>query len=106
MPEHRVPQIGAGLRERRDRELSGRGTLSEASDLRKYEPHPVACLLPTTQLVDGAVIRAAGVLRGNEPLEVIWIASHRCPRPRRNLDKSLYRQAPRACRVEDSLPTI
>src|SRR5438105_3983407 len=71
-----MPQIRFRLLERRDREGSRHLALSQASDLRKHEPHPVTRLLTTAQLANRSRIRAAGVLGCNETLEVVRIIRH------------------------------
>jgi hypothetical protein len=69
-PEHRMCQVGPGLRKITDRVRLGRGTAPEPCDLREDEPHPVTGLAPLAQLRYRLPIRAATVLRLDETLEV------------------------------------
>jgi FSR family fosmidomycin resistance protein-like MFS transporter len=71
--EHRVPEVGPGLVQRGDRELPRCRAAAKALDLREDEPHPVAHLPARAQFGDRAPVRAAGVLRGREPLKPVRI---------------------------------
>jgi hypothetical protein len=69
-PEHRMCQVGPGLRKIADRVCLGHGTAPEPCDLREDEPHPVTGLAPVSQLRDRSLVRAAAVLRPDETLEI------------------------------------
>ena len=62
--------VRARLVETTDAVVDGGRALAQTSDLREHEPHPVGPLATTTQLGESCRIRAAGVLRLDEPLEV------------------------------------
>ena len=63
-------EVRARLVETTDAVVDGRRALAQTSDLREHEPHPVGPLAAASQLGEGGRIRAAGVLRLDEPLEV------------------------------------
>ena len=68
-PEDRVRKVGARLVERADGEMLGHRAASEAGDLGKDEPDPVAGLSSSTQLSqDGLVV---AVLLRDEPLQIV-----------------------------------
>jgi len=71
--ENRVGQVGPGLGQRADRVQPGRRAVAQAGDLREDEPHPVAGLAAGPQLGGGAVVGAAGVLGGHEPLQIVGV---------------------------------
>ena len=57
----------------RDRVVARGRAAAEPGELREHEPHPVAALAPGAQLAQRAVVRAAGVLRLHEPLQVVRV---------------------------------
>ena len=71
--EHGMLQICFGLIQRRDGEPSRHGTVPEAGDLRKHEPHPVACLTALTQFLDSPVIGTVRVLGIDEAPKIVRI---------------------------------
>ena len=74
-PLDRMGEIGFGLVQRGDREPDRDGALSEARDLGKDEPHPVAFLPPDLQLLANLVVDRP--LRVDEAIEI-----ERIPYPR------------------------
>ena len=74
-PELGVAQVGLCLLQRRDGKLPRHWTVSETSDLRKNEPHPMAGLLTPLEFSEGPAIGPTGVLNGNKALQVEWVVS-------------------------------
>src|SRR5580698_537892 len=66
--EDRMGEIGFRLVQRGDREPDRHGALSEAGDLGKDEPHPVALLPPDLQLLTNFVVERR--LRVDEAFEI------------------------------------
>ena len=62
-------EVGARLVERADGEMLGHRAVSEAGDLRKDEPDPMAALAPSTQLTEDGLVVA--VLLRDEPLQIV-----------------------------------
>jgi hypothetical protein len=77
----RVGEIGFRLVQRGDREADRHGALSEARDLGKNEPHPVALLPPDLQLLANALVDRR--LCVHEPLEIKRVRYLRLLKPPR-----------------------
>src|ERR1700733_3280759 len=97
--EDRMGEIGFRLVQRGDREPDRHGALSQTGDLGKDEPHPVALLPPSLQLLANVVVD--WLLRVDEAFEiepVRYLRPLKSPaRPRRSAQFRL--PAPRAPRV-------
>ena len=77
--ENRVGEIGLRLVQRGDRETDRHGALSEAGDLGKDEPHPVALLPPSLQLLANLLVDRR--LRVDEAFEIERIRYLRLLKP-------------------------
>ena len=64
-----MSEVGARLVERADGEVLGHRAVSEAGDLRKDEPDPVAALAASTQLTEDGLVVA--VLLDDEAFQVV-----------------------------------
>src|SRR5580704_2054505 len=79
--ENAVGKIGFRLVQRRDRETDRHGALSEARDLGKNEPHPMALLPPDLQLLANALVDRR--LCVDEPVEIKRVRYLRLLKPPR-----------------------
>src|SRR5215469_1654080 len=94
-------EVRPGLRERVDRVPPRHGAEAETRDLREDEPHPVAALEARAKFRDRALVYAASVLRGDEPLQLVRVIIH-CRSPQRGYSSSSTWTWSPACRARVS----
>lgn len=116
LPEQRMLQVGLRLIFALDGVELGRRAVSQAVDLRKYEPHPMTSLLAAPYLGQGSLInfflrlnkpiQAKPIMRGIDHMEIYASEGRRAQLPTSPRDPTCIQRVAFACLIQTGSCTI